>query len=73
MWKLKCVNNEQTTAEKVIKFKNIIGRSEIRSFFADNGYAMMDCQVESITYMQAGETLQFYFPNKVKYIEVVAL
>jgi hypothetical protein len=72
MWKLKCDNNGQIT-EKVVKFKNIIGRDQVRSFFADNGYAMMDCEMESITYMQAGETLQFYFPNKVKYIEVVAL
>ena len=69
MWKLRCVYNENVT-EKVVKFSNIIGRNEIRSFFADNGYAMMDFQRESIANMQVGETLKFYFPNKVKYIEV---
>lgn len=70
MWKLRCVYNENVT-EKVVKFSNIIGRNEIRSFFADNGYAMMDFQRESIANMQAGETLKFYFPNKVKFIEVI--
>lgn len=70
MWKLKCVNNKQITAEKVVKFKNIIGRDAIRTFFASNGYAMMDCEMESITYMQTGEKLKFSFPNKTKYIEV---
>lgn len=34
MWKLKCVDNGNIT-EKVVKFKNIIGRSEVRSFFAN--------------------------------------
>lgn len=73
MWKLKCVNNKQIIAEKAVKFKNIIGRDTIRTFFANNGYAMMDCEMESITYMQTGEKLKFSFPNKIKYIEVEAI
>lgn len=72
MWKLKCDDNGQIT-EKVVKFKNIIGRSEVRSFFASNGYAMMDCEMESITDMQTGEKLKFSFRNNPKYIEVEAL
>ena len=72
MWKLKCVNNGNIT-EKVVKFSNIIGRCEVRSFFAENGYAMMDCEMESVTYMVQGEKLKFSFPNKIKYIEVEAL
>ena len=73
MWNLKCINNEEVINEKVVKFKNIIGRDAIRTFFASNGYAMMDCEMESITYMQAGEKLKFSFPNKIKYIEVEKL
>ena len=70
MWNLKCINNGEVVAEREVKFKNIIGRDAIRTFFANNGYAMMDCEMESITYMQAGEKLKFSFPNKIKYIEV---
>ena len=73
MWNLKCINNEEVTDEKVVKFKNIIGRDEIRIFFSSNGYAMADCIMESITYMQAGEKLKFIFPNKIKFIEVERL
>ena len=69
MWKLRCVDNGNIT-EKVEKFSNIIGRDSIRLFFAGNGYAMMDFQMESITNMQNGETLRFVFPNNLKYIEV---
>lgn len=68
MWKLKCGNREET-----IKFRNIIGRNEIATFFANNGYAMMDCQIESILEMQKGEILKFYFPNKIKHIDVEAI
>lgn len=68
MWKLKCGNNE-----KIVKYTNIIGRNEIATFFANNGYAMMDCEMESITDMRKGETLQFYFPNKKKHIDVMAV
>lgn len=70
MWKLKCVYNENIT-EKVVKHKNIIGRSEVRNFFASNGYAMMDREMQNIINMRSGESLMFYFPNKIKYIEVV--
>lgn len=73
MWNLKCINNGQTIAEKIVKFKNVIGRDNIRNFFANNGYAMMDCEMESIIYMQSGEKLKFSFPNKIKYIEIEAL
>ena len=56
-----------------MKFKNIIGRNEVRSFFASNGYAMTDCEMESITDMQTGEKLKFSFRNNSKYIEVEVL
>ena len=73
MWNLKCINNEEVTDKKVVKFKNVIGRDEIRTFFSRNGYAMADRNMESIIYMQAGEKLKFIFPNKIKYIEVKRL
>ena len=72
MWNLKCINNGQTIAEKIVKFKNIIGRDNIRIFFTNNGYAMMDYEMENIICMQSGEKLKFSFPNKTKYIEVEA-
>jgi hypothetical protein len=72
MWKLKCVDNGNVV-EKVVKFRNIIGRGTVRSFFASNGYAMMDCEMESITDMQKGEILKFGFRSNPKYIEVEAL
>ncbi len=65
MWKLKCGDNEAT-----VKFTNSIGRSEIRSFFNNNGSVLSDPDRDAIMFMEAGETLKFYFPNKVKYIEV---
>ena len=68
MLKLKCGNREKT-----IKFRNIIGRCEIIDFLADNGYAMMDYEMESILGMQNGEILRFYFPNKIKHIDVEAI
>ena len=70
MWKLKCYDDGKTT-EKVVKFKNVIGRDAIRSFFADNGYAMMTSEIESIMNMQEGEKLRFNFGKVTKYIEVV--
>lgn len=69
MWKLKCYDDEKVT-EKVVKFKNVIGRDAIRSFFADNGYALMDAEMESIRNMQEGEKLTFNFGKVTKYIEV---
>lgn len=69
MYKLKCNNGNETT----VKFQNIIGRNQIRSFFANNMYAMMDSELESILEMQHGEILQFDFPNKVKFITVMAI
>lgn len=69
MWKLKCYDDEKVT-EKVVKFKNVIGRDAIRSFFADNGYALMDVEMESIMAMQEGEKLRFNFGKVTKYIEV---
>ena len=30
MWNLKCINNEEVTDEKVVKFKNIIGWNHIQ-------------------------------------------
>lgn len=72
MWKLRCIDNNKTK-EKIVKYSNIIGRSEVRSFFAENGYAMMDSQMESITYLRKGESLKFYFPNGIKRIEVESL
>ena len=72
MWKLKCVDNGNIT-EKVVKFSNIIGRSEVRSFFTSNGSVIPDNWMDSIRNMEAGETLKFYFPNGVKFIEVEAI
>lgn len=69
MWKLKCYDDEKVT-EKVVKFKNVIGRDNIRSFFADNGYALMDVEMEIIRAMQEGEKLTFNFGKVTKYIEV---
>lgn len=73
MWNLKCINNEEVVSEKVVKFKNIIGRDKIRSFFANNGMPMTDMQKEIVFSMEQGETLKYYFPNKTKYIEVERL
>ena len=72
MWKLKCVDNGNIT-EEIVELENIIGRNRIGSFFAKNGYAMMDCEMESITDMQKGEILKFGFRSNPKYIEVEAL
>lgn len=72
MWKLKCVDNEKVT-EQIVKFSNIIGRNEVRSFFAGNGYAMMDSEMESIVDLQNGDKLKFGFRSNPKYIEVEAL
>lgn len=67
MYKLKCNNGNETT----VKFKNVIGRNQIRNFFTHNMYAIMDSEFESILEMQTGETLKFYFPNNIKCITVI--
>ena len=67
MYKLKCNNGNETK----VNFKNVIGRNQIRTFFANNMYAIMDSEFESILEMKHGETLKFYFPNNIKHITVV--
>ena len=69
MWKLKCFDDGKIT-EKVVKLKNVIGRDEIRSFFADNGYATMSSEIENIMSIHKGEKLRFDFGKVTKYIEV---
>ena len=66
MWKLRCGNNETT-----VKFTNCIGRSQIRSFFNNNGSVLADNDRDAILFMEKGEILKFYFPDKVKFIEVI--
>ena len=65
MWKLRCGDNKAT-----VTFTNVIGRSQIRSFFNSNGSVLCDSDRDAILSMEDGETLKFYFPNKVKFIEV---
>ena len=71
MWKLRCMNGNEVLDEKTVKFTNIIGRSEVRSFFAQNGMAMTDLQEEVVFSMERGTKLEYFFGNKVKYIEVI--
>ena len=68
MWKLRCGDNE-----KIVQYTNVIGRSEVRSFFTSNGSVIPDDWMDSIRGMKAGETLRFPFPNGVKCIEVEAI
>ena len=70
MWKLRCVNGSEVTDEKAVKFTNIIGRNEVRSFLAQNGMAMTDLQEEAVFNMERGTKLEYYFPNNIKYIEI---
>ena len=64
MWRLKCVDNEKIT-ETIAK--SII---DIRSFFVNNGNCLDDMTRDIVMFMGKNEKIKFYFPNKIKYIEV---
>ena len=71
MWKLKCVNNNEVVEKETIKFTNVIGRDNVRLFFARNGMPMSDVQREVVfEIMESGQKIKYMFPNNKKYIEV---
>jgi hypothetical protein len=70
MWKLKCVNGNEVIAEETVKFTNVIGRDDVRLFFARNQMALSDFERELVFGMNNGDSLKFTFPNNIKYIEV---
>ncbi len=72
MYYLKCVDNEKTIDEALVKFKNIIGRDEIRLFFCRNGNPLMTYKLDEIMEISETEKIRVYYPNRNKYIEVTA-